>query len=94
MIFFILLIIIGGLVWWGLWLLFIKSAVWTVKPLIEYFKEKEEYNTATDNDVPKEDAAKIVIKITSLQKNGTFKEDRIEVDLPKKDQNEKGLNHV
>ena len=77
-----------------MWILFVKSAVWTVKPLIEYFKEKEEDDIAAENDVPKEEAAKIVIKITSLQKNGTFKEDRIEADLPKKDRNEKGLNHV
>ncbi|GEM_PF-5856441 len=88
MLFFILVIIIGGLVWWGLWILFVKSAVWTVKPLIEYFKEKKEDDIAAENDVPKEGAAKIVIKITSLQKNGTFKEDQIEADLPKKSDTE------
>ena len=85
MLFFILLIIVGGLAWWGLWTLFVKSAIWTIRPLIEYFKEKGEDVIATKNYEPKEGSSKLVITIASLQKNGSHKEERIEVGQSKKD---------
>lgn len=79
MLFFILLIIVGGLAWWGLWTLFIKSAVWTVKPLIKYFEEEKANDITAENDVPEKGSGKVVITVSSLQQNGSQKEERIEV---------------
>lgn len=81
----ILLFILGGLVLWLLWYLFVKSMVWVFEPIIKYFQAKEDTDNNVENNVPEERLGKVVITISSLQENGTHKEERTEVDLAKKD---------
>ena len=80
----ILLLILGGLVLWGLWYLFARSMAWVFDPIVKYLQEKNS-DYPTENNVPEEGSGKVVITISSLQKNGSHKEDQIEVDLSKKD---------
>lgn len=81
----ILLLILGGLILWGLLYLFVKSVVWVFEPMVKYFQERKETGNSVENNVPEEGSGKVIITISSLQKNGSHKEKRIEVDLSKKD---------
>ena len=79
----LLLLIMGGLVFWGLWYLFVRSVVWVFEPVIQYFQRGEETGDSIENDVPKEKPRKAIFTISSIQKDGTYKVDEMEFDLPK-----------
>ena len=69
----ILLLILGGVILWGLGHFLPRSVVWVFEPIIKYFQEKSE-----------DDSGKVDVDISSLQENGTHKKEHIEVDLTKK----------
>jgi len=84
----IFILILAGLALWGLWYLFVKSVVWVFEPVIQYFKPEEEIDSCTENDMPEEeeeeDERKLSIKISTIQADGTHKEDEMKFDLPKR----------
>jgi hypothetical protein len=80
----ILLLIFAGLILWGLWYLFVKSVAWVFEPIAKYFQEKEETGNSEETNVLEEGSGKVVITVSSLQQNGTHKEEQIEIGVSKK----------
>jgi hypothetical protein len=74
-------LILAGLVLWVLGYLFIKSVVWVCEPVVQYFAKRDEANPPTETTEPEEESYDMSVTVSSIQGDGSYKEQRMIVDL-------------